>query len=114
MKHEESDFDIGDGVVMKRNGFTLIELLVVIAILAILAIIAFIAYNKFVKHAECGGHKEQHTKVVNMAKETYAFCSLNGSTYMNIGPGYGCKSQSSIGMTAEGVDATGAPARRGQ
>ena len=97
---------------MKRKGFTLIELLVVIAILAILAIIAFIAYNKFVKHAECGGHKEQHTKVVNMAKETYAFCSLNGSTYMNIGPGYGCKSQSSIGMTAEGVDATGKCTRR--
>ena len=68
---------------MKRKGFTLIELLVVIAILAILAIIAFIAYNKFVKHAECGGHKEQHLKVVALAENTYNFCRINGWTYMN-------------------------------
>ena len=84
---------------MKQKAFTLIELLVVIAILAILAIIAFIAYNKFVKHAECGGHKEQHRKVVSLAKETYAFCRLNGSTYMNLRPGLTCISNTRSGMT---------------
>ena len=67
---------------MKNRGFTLIELLVVVAIIVILAVLALIAYNKFIKVAECGGHKEQHRKVVNLAKETYGFCSLNGSTYM--------------------------------
>ena len=61
---------------MKKKGFTLIELLVVIAIIAILAVIALMAYNKFVKHANCRGHKEQHRKVVSLAKETYGFCSL--------------------------------------
>ena len=66
------------------KGFTLIELLVVIAIIVILAVLALLAYNKFIKVAECGGHKEQHRKVVNLAKETYGFCSLNGETYMNI------------------------------
>ena len=95
-----------------KKGFTLIELLVVIAILGILIAIALIAYNKFIKSAECGSNKEQHRKVVNLAKETYAFCSLNGSSYMNIGPGYGCRSQASIGMTAEGVDGSGKCVRR--
>ena len=90
---------------MNRNGFTLIELLVVVAIIVILAVLALIAYNKFVRSAECGSHKEQHRKVVNLAKETYGFCSLNGSANMNIGPGYGCRSQSNIGMIAKGVDA---------
>ena len=69
---------------MKKKGFTLIELLVVIAIIAILAVIALLAYNKFVKVAECSGYKEQHKKVVSLAKETYGFCSLNGYTNMNI------------------------------
>ena len=97
---------------MKKKGFTLIELLVVIAIIVILAVTALLAYNKFVKVAECGGHKEQHKKVVSLAKETYGFCSLNGSTNMNIGPGYGCRSQSNIGMIAKGVDALGKCTRR--
>ena len=69
---------------MNKKAFTLIELLVVIAIIAIIAVLALIAYNKFNKVAECGGHKEQHRKVVNLAKVTYSFCSLNGETYMNI------------------------------
>jgi prepilin-type N-terminal cleavage/methylation domain-containing protein len=69
---------------VKKKGFTLIELLVVIAIIAILAVIALLAYNKFVKVAECSGYKEQHKKVVSLAKETYGFCSLNGYTNMNI------------------------------
>jgi len=69
---------------VKKKGFTLIELLVVIAIIVILAVIALLAYNKFVKVAECSGHKEQHKKVVSLAKETYGFCSLNGYTNMNI------------------------------
>ena len=68
--------------------------------------------NKFIKTAECSGNKEQHRKVVNLAKETYGFCSLNGSANMNIGPGYGCRSQSNIGMTAKGVDASGKCTRR--
>ena len=83
---------------MKQEGFTLIELLVVIAIIAILAVLALIAYNKFIKVAECGGNKEQHRKVVNMAKETYGFCSLNGSTYMNSPPGLTCRSNPRSGM----------------
>ena len=66
------------------KGFTLIELLVVVAIIAIISTIGFVVYNIFIKIAECSGHKEQHRKVVNLAKETYGFCSLNGETYMNI------------------------------
>ena len=66
------------------KGFTLIELLVVVAIIAIISTIGVVVYNKFIKIAECSGHKEQHRKVVNLAKETYGFCSLNGETYMNI------------------------------
>ena len=66
------------------KGFTLIELLVVLAIIAILTIIGIFSYNKFIKSANCGGYKEQHRKVVSLAKETYGFCSLNGETYMNI------------------------------
>ena len=69
---------------MKRTkGFTLIELLVVIVIIAILAVISLISYNKFFKLAECGGHKEQHRKVVALAENTYNFCRINGWTYMN-------------------------------
>ena len=69
---------------MKRTkGFTLIELLVVIVIIAILAVISFISYNKFFKLAECGGHKEQHRKVVALAEDTYNFCRIDGSTYLN-------------------------------
>ena len=69
---------------MKKKGFTLIELLVVIAIIAVLSVIALLSYNKFIKHAKCSGNKEQHRKVVSLAKETYGFCSLNGYTNMNI------------------------------
>jgi len=97
---------------MNHKAFTLIELLVVVAIIGILAAVGVVAYNKFTKIAECGGHKEQHRKVVNLAKETYGFCSLNGSTNMNIGPGYGCRSQSNIGMIAKGVDGSGKCTRR--
>ena len=69
---------------MKRTkSFTLIELLVVIVIIAILAVISLISYNKFFKLAECGGHKEQHRKVVALAENTYNFCRINGWTYMN-------------------------------
>ena len=92
---------------MKIKGFTLIELLVVVAILGVLFAIAFFAYNKFIKIAECSGNKDQHVKVVKLAEETYAFCSFQGSTYMNIGPGYGCNNQKSSGMTAIGVDSSG-------
>jgi len=84
---------------MKKKGFTLIELLVVIAIIAILAVIALLSYNKFIKHAKCNGNKEQHRKVVSLAKETYGFCSLNGSTYMNSAPGNTCRSNPRSGMT---------------
>ena len=85
--------------IKRKKAFTLIELLVAIAIIAILAVLALIGYNKFIKSAECGSHKEQHRKVVNLAKETYGFCSLNGSTYMNSPPGSTCRSNSSSGMT---------------
>ena len=84
---------------MKKKGFTLIELLVVIAIIAVLSVIALLSYNKFIKHAKCSGNKEQHRKVVSLAKETYGFCSLNGSTYMNSAPGNTCRSNPRSGMT---------------
>ena len=82
-----------------KKGFTLIELLVGLAILGILIGISIQIYSGFVKKAECSGNAEQHRKVVNLAKETYAFCSLNGSTYMNSPPGSSCRSNSSSGMT---------------
>ena len=56
---------------MKKKGFTLIELLVVIAIIVILAVIALLAYNKFVKVAECSGHKEQHKKIWRIRMEKF-------------------------------------------
>ena len=65
------------------KAFTLIELLVVVAIIGILAAVGVVAYNKFIKYAECGSHKEQHRKVVDLAKVTYTMCRLDGSTYMN-------------------------------
>ena len=97
---------------MKSKGFTLIELLVVLAILIILAVLALIAYNKLTKTAECSGNKEQHRKVVNLAKETYNFCRLNGSTNMNLGPGLGCRDNLRSGLTAKGVDSSGKCIRR--
>ena len=81
------------------KGFTLIELLVVLAIIAILTIIGIFSYNKFIKSAYCGGYKEQHRKVVSLAKETYGFCSLNGETYMNLLPGLTCNNNPRFGIT---------------
>ena len=60
---------------MKQKAFTLIELLVVVAIIVILAVLALIAYNKFIKTAECSGNKEQHRKVVNLAKKLMVFAA---------------------------------------
>ena len=87
------------------KGFTLIELLVVLAIIAILTIIGIFSYNKFIKSANCGGYKEQHRKVVSLAKETYGFCSLNGETYMNLLPGLTCNNNAihNTRMTGEAV-----------
>ena len=95
-----------------KKAFTLIELLVGLVILGLLVGIGIQIYSGVVKKAECSGNAEQHRKVVNLAKDTYAFCSLNGSTYMNIGQGYGCQSQASIGMRAEGVDGRGVCIRK--
>ena len=92
---------------MKNKGFTLIELLVVVAIIGILAAFGIVAYNGYTTSANCSASKAQHKKVVNMAQSTYAMCPINGYTYMNIGPGYGCNSQSNSGMTAIRVDGSG-------
>ena len=97
---------------MKNKAFTLIELLVVIVIIALLSGTSYFVYIEFISTVDCTKNKEQHRKVVTLAETTYAFCSLNGSTYMNIGPGYGCRSQSNSGMTAKGVDATGKCTRK--
>ena len=66
-----------------KKAFTLIELLVGLLILGLLVGIGVQIYSGVVKKAECSGNAEQHRKVVNLAKDTYAFCSLNGETYMN-------------------------------
>ena len=82
-----------------KKGFTLIELLVVVAIMCIIIGIGIQIYTGIIKKAECSEKGEQHRKVVNLAKETYGFCSLNGSTYMNSPPGYTCRSNSNAGTT---------------
>ena len=70
---------------MKRSkGFTLIELLIVLIIIAIIAVVAFTKYQGFVETAKCTGNAEQHRKVVALAENTYNFCRIDGSTYMNI------------------------------
>ena len=74
---------------MKKKGFTLIELLVVVAIIGAIAGAGIPNFIEWSKVAECSGHKEQHKKVVSLAKETYGFCSLNGYTNMNITALYG-------------------------
>ena len=84
---------------MNKKGFTLIELLVVVAIMGIIIGIGIQIYTGIIQKAECSGNAEQHRKVVNLAKETYGFCSLNGSTYMNSPPGLTCRSNSRSGMT---------------
>ncbi len=90
-----------------RKAFTLIEILVVITIIIIIFVISIPVYQGFVESGKCNTYKAQHKRVVDLANVTYNMCRLNGESYMNIGPGYGCRSQSNIGMTAKGVDATG-------
>ena len=92
---------------MKIDGFTLIELLVVVAIIGILTAFGIVAYDGYTSSANCSAFKAQHKKVVNMAQRTYAMCPINGYTYMNVPPGYGCNNMKSSGMTAVGVDASG-------
>ena len=84
---------------MNKKGFTLIELLVVVAIMGIIIGIGIQIYTGIIQKAECSGNAEQHRKVVNLAKETYGFCSLNGSTYMNSPPGLTCRRKPKSGMT---------------
>ena len=90
---------------MKHKAFTLIELLVVIAILAILTAITISIYKGYTASAKCTSFSEQHRKVVNAAEETFAFCRLNNSTYLNTGPTSSakfCRGQS-WGVTAIGL-----------
>ena len=67
----------------QTKGFTLIELLIVLIIIAILAVVAFTKYQGFVETAKCTGNAEQHRKVVALAEDTYNFCRIDGSTYLN-------------------------------
>ena len=82
-----------------KKAFTLIELMVGLLILGLLVGIGIQIYSGVVKKAECSGNAEQHRKVVNLAKDTYAFCRLNGYTYMNLRPGLTCISNPRSGMT---------------
>tara|TARA_B100001093_G_C26390540_1_gene826884 strand:- start:67 stop:657 length:591 start_codon:yes stop_codon:yes gene_type:complete len=82
------------------KGFSMIELLVVIAIIAIIFLISIPLYQNFVESSKCNTYKDQHKKVVDLANVTYNLCRLNGETYMNVPPGFGCRSQSNSGMTA--------------
>ena len=84
---------------MSKRGFTLIELLVVVAIIGILAAVGVVAYNGYTTSAKCSSFKSQHKQVVKLAQTTYAMCPINGYTYMNVPPGYGCSSQPKSGMT---------------
>ena len=84
---------------MKNKGFTLIELLVVVAIIGILAAVGVVAYSGYTKSAKCSSFKSQHNQIVKLAQSTYAMCPINGYTYMNVPPGYGCSNQPKSGMT---------------
>ena len=84
---------------MKIKGFTLIELLVVVAIIGILAAVGIAAYDGYTTNAKCSSFKSQHRQVVKLAHSTYSMCSINGYTYMNVPPGYGCSNQPKSGMT---------------
>ena len=68
MKYEESDFDFGDGFVMKQNGFTLIELLVVVAIIGILAAVGTVAYTGYTSGAKTSSAKANHKLVIKYIK----------------------------------------------
>ena len=84
---------------MKQKGFTLIELLVVVAIIGILAAVGISAYDGYTKSAKCVSSRLQHEQVLRLAQTTYGMCPINGYTYMNVPPGFGCSNQPKSGMT---------------
>ena len=84
---------------MKQKGFTLIELLVVVAIIGILAAVGIVSFDGYITSAKCSSSKSQHKQVVKLAQTTYAMCPINGYTYMNVPPGFGCHNQPKSGMT---------------
>ena len=66
---------------MKQKAFTLIELLVVVAIIGILAAVGVVAYDKYTTSAKIAATKQQHQKVVEFIKSSYALCAL-GEDYI--------------------------------
>ncbi len=66
---------------LRQKGFTLIELLVVVAIIGVLASIGVFAFSKFTTAAKISAAKQQHQKIVNFIKTSFAQCRL-GENYI--------------------------------